>query len=547
MAKRTLGGVLLVGMVVSIAAVSAVPLPGHASDRAAVPRLDWSTCHAVYQCATTEVPLDYDDPSGRTIQLALIRRPAADPERRIGSLFVNPGGPGAAITDPVIFAGIGSALGDQVAARFDVVGIDPRGAGGSTPVTCPEAPDIDPVAEPTDSYPTEGQYAARFAYDDYLRDTCAATAGEILDHMSTADNARDMDLIRQAVGDEQLSYYGLSYGSLLGQTYAAMFPDRVRAIAVDAVLDPVTWTTGELPPFARIESGKGASEMLTTALSRCDQVSVVQCPLSGNAEARWQRIRKSLAQQPMSIGEYTLDGKTFVEYTESAFQLDRMAGVPAPTIRLWMGAVRLVETVRPHTTASKPARSELEALLERLHEATDLTTGTPGTNDVTAGAAVQHGTWCADTENPTRRQVWIDAGKAADVAGLGVGPAHVWNTSVCANWPGSNADAYRGPFDVTTATPLLMIGLTYDTVTPIAGVRAAAARFPGSRVIEVQTWGHTALGKSNGCLRPATEAYLLGQRLPAKDQLCEPDQDLYGNAADRTSRDVTTSRGEPGS
>jgi pimeloyl-ACP methyl ester carboxylesterase len=511
---------LAVALGAAVAGV-AVAVPGSAAEAPTVPELTWSSCHVAYECATATVPLDYDDPTGETIELALIRKPATDPAHRIGSLFLNPGGPGGANTDLVSFTAITSALGDQVQGRFDLVGIDPRGTGGSTPVSCPESPDVAAVPAPPDPYPTEGQYDQHFAHDEYLRQTCAATAGPILDHMSIADTARDMELIRQAVGDEQLSFYGMSYGSVLGQTYAALYPDRIRVLAVDAVLDPEPWTAGELPPFQRVDTGTTTNETVLAAFAECDRVGVLRCALAGDAKARWERVRASLAEQPLGVGDVTLDGKSFVTYTQTAFQLDHMAGVPAPTVPLWFTAVRLIDTLR-FGVAPPDALGQLSDILGQLDAGAPLAAA-----DVTGGQAVVHGTWCADAEAPTDRQAWIDAADASDIAGLGIGRPHAWAMSVCAGWPGSSEDAYRGPFDVTTSTPPLMIGLTHDTVTSLAGARTAAAHYPGSRVIEVQTWGHTSLGKSNGCMKPALEKYLIERRLPDTDLVCQPDRGLF--------------------
>lgn len=520
--------------VLAAAGAVVVAVPGDAVGQPAVPALTWTGCNAGYECATATVPLDYDDPDGATTELALIRKPAANPDSRTGTLFINPGGPGGANTDLVSFAAISSSLGDQVHERFDIVGIDPRGTGGSTPVSCPESPDIAPVPAPPEVYPTEGQYDQHFAYDEYLGQTCDATAGAILDHMSITDSARDMELIRQAVGDEKLSYYGMSYGSMLGQAYAALYPDRIRVMALDAVLDPEPWTTGQAPPFVRVDAATTVNETVLSAFDRCDQAGILGCGLSGDAKDRWQRVRTSLDEQPLAVGPVTLDDKNFAMYTQTAFQLDHMAGVPAPTIPLWMAAVRVIDTLRfgPTPPAGESALlAELGSLLDQLDAAeAAVPGGARAAEDVTGGTAKNHGAWCADTETPTDRQTWIDAAEAADVAGLGIGPAQAWAMSPCANWPGSSEDAYRGPFDVDTATPLLMIGLTHDTVTSLAGARTAAQHYPGSRVIEVRTWGHTSLGKSNGCMRPALDAYLIDQRLPADDLVCAPDEGLFGVA-----------------
>ena len=191
------------------------------------PRLRWTPCHAEtdprLQCATFRVPLDHDRRSGPTIELAVIRLPAADPARRIGSLFVNPGGPGTSGVGMVLDAATDGAdtFTAEVTARFDLVGFDPRGIHASTPLRCfqslQEALDtLPPVPFPV----TAEEEAAFERADRTLNRACQTRGGAIVDHMATANVARDLDLLRAAVGDRQLTYAGYSYGSLLGITYA---------------------------------------------------------------------------------------------------------------------------------------------------------------------------------------------------------------------------------------------------------------------------------------------------------------------------------------
>ncbi|MBO2453092.1 alpha/beta fold hydrolase [Actinomadura barringtoniae] len=546
MARRQVGVGKLIVSILAIGAVAAgvstlggteVRLGGLASasgDAPSVPKLTWSSCQVVFECATAKVPLDYDEPEGKQVTLALIRKAASDQRHRVGSLFVNPGGPGMAITDPVTFGAIASGLGPRVQARFDIVGIDPRGVGGSSPISCTAAPGTTPVKRPEGVYPSPAQYDQWFAADAYVRKSCAATAGDILQHASTADTARDMDLIRQAVGDRQLSFYGLSYGSIVGQTYAALFPKQVRAVAVDAVLDPIPTFNGTLPARLRVKSHLEAADAVKTALEHCDRAGPARCPLAGNANARFERVRRSLAEHPLQLPGLTLDDKTFMQLTGSAFGVDHITGLPLPTISLWASAVHLIDQVQQLNGSNSSQIQQVGGLIARLKKSSasvdekesDLAAG-----DVTGGMAQALGIWCVDTANPQDRDTWIKSAEAAEKAAPGYGAADTWPDSACAHWPGSSADAYRGPFNVTTATPLLMVNATHDGRTSLAGMRSAAARFPGTGVVEVRSWGHTVLGKSNRCLRPATDAYLIDQRLPAHGLQCSADDPLFGTSS----------------
>ena len=235
--------------------------------------IGWSKCYAKqgpFQCGTVQVPLDYDSPNGATISLAVIRLQATDPAHRIGSLLLNPGGPGGSGVDYVLGAGP-FLYTDEVRARFDLVGFDPRGIARSTALRCfgndrQWAPLFLPIAFP--SNPAEEQLW--MDADLYLDSACAQRGGRIADHMSTANVARDLDVLRQAVGDAKLNYAGVSYGTFLGQTYANMFPNRIRTMIIDGVLDPIAWTTGSgdgstVPFSTRLHSDQGRRRRWTSS------------------------------------------------------------------------------------------------------------------------------------------------------------------------------------------------------------------------------------------------------------------------------------------
>ena len=217
---------------------------------APVPTLHWRDCGDGFECTTAQVPLDYDQPQRPSIQLALLRLPASDRQHRIGSLFINPGGPGTSAVQ--IVRDLGRTIySPAVRARFDIVGMDPRGVGGSTPVRCYDTTEQSAEASillktaPNDP----GQLAERVTAARDFATRCAQRNGDLLDHLSTANVARDLDLLRQAVGDRQISYDGISYGTYLGTTYAAMFPGNVRAMVLDGNFDAPAYRSGGSTPF----------------------------------------------------------------------------------------------------------------------------------------------------------------------------------------------------------------------------------------------------------------------------------------------------------
>ncbi len=198
--------------------------------------LSWSACNGGLQCATLVVPLDYADPRGPTIPIAAARHPAEVPTARIGSLVIDPGGPGVSGIDDM--ANELSALTPQLLDDFDIVLFDPRGVERGDPVTCGEKPGSPPTTLSDPVPTTPSQEAATIAGLKPFAAACERASANVLPHVGSVDVARDMDRLRAALGDSGLTYMGQSYGSLLGLTYAALFPTHVRAMVLDGVIDP---------------------------------------------------------------------------------------------------------------------------------------------------------------------------------------------------------------------------------------------------------------------------------------------------------------------
>ena len=250
-----------------------------------VPVLHWAQCDGSFQCATAKVPLDYRQPLGTTIDLGVIRHPATDPAHRLGSLFFNSGGPA---TDIDGFAQAYPQVPAEVRARFDVVTFDPRGFGFSTEINCFQSPAAEqaflaglplfPVG-----HSQQKAWERRVAEFDAR---CASHGGPLLDHDSTADVARDMDLLRQAVGDPVLNYLGQSYGSLIGTVYANLFPARVGHMVFDGNVDPNADTHGgPLPTDLRQGRDIGDAQTMQAFLNLCGRAAVSSCAFSAGTPA----------------------------------------------------------------------------------------------------------------------------------------------------------------------------------------------------------------------------------------------------------------------
>jgi pimeloyl-ACP methyl ester carboxylesterase len=242
------------------------------------PPIGWTTCGSGLECANVPVPLDWRHPDGPTITLAVIRHLASRPEQRIGSLFFNPGGPGDSGVAAV--AERGEALDALTAGRFDIVGWDIRGSAGSSPVLCfanasERASFWQGLPVPT----TRTEQRRYLAKTVALAQRCGARNGELLAHITTADTARDLDHLRRLVGDRQLSYLGESYGTLIGQTYANLFPRRVRAMVLDGVVDPVAAAAGTEAVLA--SSLADTDRVFREFLRLCEAAGPDRCALAG--------------------------------------------------------------------------------------------------------------------------------------------------------------------------------------------------------------------------------------------------------------------------
>jgi pimeloyl-ACP methyl ester carboxylesterase len=443
--------------------------------------LDWSDCGDGMQCATAKVPLDYDKPSSRQISLAVIRRPASDPAHRIGSLFVNNGGPGNSAVD-FVRRDAEAVYPPEVLARFDVVGMDPRGVGRSTPVRCfDDAEEQGGFLGVLPPFPVgfEEERAFAEAQADLGR-RCLARNGDLLDHLSSANVARDLDRLRQAVGDKQLTFAGHSYGTVVGATYASLFPHRVRAIVLDSMLDPAAYTRGLGPFSLRVGSQRATSDTLRFFLASCDAAGQ-RCPFAGgDFDGLMERLRRG-----------PVFGFTYAQAVESV--RGALSFPPAwPELAAGLAAV----------SAGAPA-ARLAAEYDNGREA------------LTAIA-------CGETDNPRDPRVWPLAARIADRFTPYFGSPWAYISQACATWPGFDRDRYTGPFDRRTSAPLLVVNARYDAFSSLGRARTVADSM-GARLLTVEGPGHTLEGTDSACADDAVERYLVAGKLPAKGAVCAQD------------------------
>jgi pimeloyl-ACP methyl ester carboxylesterase len=255
--------------------------------------LDWERCGG-NDCAELEVPLDYADPDGETITLEVLRVRARDKDRRVGSLVVNPGGPGRSGIDYA--ANAAAYFGPELQRAFDIVGFDPRGVGRSTPLDCLSDSQLDVLVAADPDPDTAAEIARSDRLVRRLGRGCLDRSGALAEHMSTTEAARDIDVLRAALGDSRLSYFGASYGTFLGATYAELFPDRVGRMVLDGALDP-SLSLLEL----NLVQAKGFETALRAYVGHC--VDRGGCFLGGSVDVGTRRIRQLLDQvdrQPLA-------------------------------------------------------------------------------------------------------------------------------------------------------------------------------------------------------------------------------------------------------
>src|SRR5699024_6076448 len=277
---------------------------------APVPEVDWQACEGEdvqqFDCATVQVPSDYDNPHGATTSIAMTRLPASNPDEKIGSLFLNFGGPGGPRVQNLHSLG-GSLFTDELRAHFDIVAFDPRGVALSDPVTCfRDAETEQKFFAGMPAFPVGQKEELRtIAKTAALGVSCTIVSGDRLSTSSTANVARDMDLLRQAVGDQKLNYVGYSYGTFLGATYGKLFPDRIRTMVLDGTVDPKTYVgKGDDRSLGRrLEQHVAAAQTYQQFLQLCQDAGPKQCALAGlgDPEEVVENLFDQLSENPIEV------------------------------------------------------------------------------------------------------------------------------------------------------------------------------------------------------------------------------------------------------
>ena len=483
---------------------------------AAVPKVEWSACPAgvepEFSCSVVDVPLSYRKPGGRQIELALGLLPATDQEHKLGSVFWNPGGPGGSGRIPF-------ELSPAIHERFDVVGFDPRGIAASTPLKCFESNE-QAVSVFGSDFPLTLAEQQRFIAENIEgTDLCARNGGPIIRHMSTANVARDLDLLRRAVGDRKLNFLGYSYGTAIGAYYANLFPNKVRALTLDGVIDPVEWTSSSrsAPIEYRLGSFYGADQALDTFLAACaaDERCAFREPGVG-LRRKYDRLLARVLKAPVALGEG--DEAVVVTYQFVVYSTLGLLYEPALS-------------------------SALAELLQQVWAATEQPAARVGakqgkrnTSFLPARAAgreeVPYDGWewysaveCTDSVGPANPWQWPRYARLADQEAGPFGAPWVYFSQPCATWPAKDSDRYAGPWDRRTSNPILLIGNSVgDPATPYEDAQSTERLLHDARLLTLRDFGHTGQGGKSRCIDDAVDRYFIQGKLPRRGLVCRPDR-----------------------
>lgn len=454
--------------------------------------LTWKDCGGQSECATVTVPVDYDEPDGETTTLRAARYPATGDGTRV--LFVNPGGPGGSAID---YAGsLAGSMGESVRDAFTIVGIDPRGVGESSPLRCLSDEQFDAYAAGDPDPSSAAQVRELRAGVRELGEACARNSGELAGHVSTEEAARDMDVARAAMGQEQLDWFGASYGTQLGATYATLFPEKVGAMVLDGAVDPAQDVFG-----SALGQATGFQRALEAYVDAC--VEQETCPLGRDPEGALRAL--------------------------AAF-MDRVDDEPLPTgtdRELTKGRAFYGIAVTLYDKAGWPVLSQAlsaalrgdGSLLLRLNDLyfSRQQDGSYDGNIGWANIAVN----CLDNrERPSLAEVRAELPRFREVSPV-FGEALGWGTLGCTDWP-EPAERPQVEIDAEGASPILVIGTTRDPATPYENAKALADQL-GDREGVLLTRdgdGHTAYSSGNRCIVRTVDAYLVDGTVPKDGKRC---------------------------
>jgi pimeloyl-ACP methyl ester carboxylesterase len=466
------------------------PSPGLASFYGQ--RLDWSDCHDGDQCAKLTVPLDYRRPSGTTIRLALLKVPAADAGSRIGSLVINPGGPGEPGTS---YAALGAqAFGRPLLDHFDIVGFDPRGTGDSSPVDCLSDGQLDQYLAEDPEPSTPSELAAFRAQQHRMATGCPRLSGSLAAHVSTVEAARDMDVLRAALGESTLNYLGASYGTKLGATYAQLFPHRVGRFVLDGAVD-VSLGTRQLT----LQQAAGFQRALEAYAANCVSSSV-GCFLGDSVPQVLRTISgliDAIAAKPLPAGDRELTaGNAFYGIAVTLYSRNYWVLLTSALRAALAGDGQQLMLLADAYTSRNPDGSFQNNSMEAFFAISCL-----------------DDPWSIPTSRVPAQFPAFE--KASPV----FGKVFAWTLTSCRGFT-PRSDQPVPTIHAKGAAPIVVIGTTRDPATPFAWAVALAHQLDSGVLLRRDGDGHTGYNTGNSCIDHAVESYLVSGTVPADNTSC---------------------------
>lgn len=456
-------------------------------------KVTWRECDG-FECASIEVPLDWSDPAGPTVLIAVNRSAARKPDERIGSLLINPGGPGGSGLD--LLEGFVDTAGAELLDHFDVIGFDPRGVGKSTPVSCGSSRELDEFfvtdffVETQDDLTRAERRSAEFAQ------LCRSETGPILENVDTVSAARDMDVIRAVLGDEKLHYLGYSYGTQLGAVYASLYPHRAGRLVLDGGVDFLL-----SPEEQSIQQAAGFESALRAFIDWC--LDQRDCRLEGgteNARRQIARIAEHARDEGYPSGAVMDVNGNLMVYGMVVTLYDE---------RSWEYLMYALNEVITRGTAQGFYE------LANFYLDRDARSGEYQGNSTIAFTAIS----CLDGEDEERTiEQQREFARKAELAS----PTFGWwfsGAGSCAGWPWTAKEHVTSLESAKAADPILVVATTNDPATPYQWSVSLAEQL-GASLLTYRGEGHTAYGRSNQCVTDAVDAYLVRGELPAQGAFC---------------------------
>jgi pimeloyl-ACP methyl ester carboxylesterase len=455
--------------------------------------LEWTDCDDGMQCSTATAPLNWDDPAAGSVDLAVVRQPATGD--RLGSLLLNPGGPGGSGYD-FVKDSVDYATDEALQERYDIVGFDPRGVGKSSPVACYEPAEMDEYLYglPTNERGSDAWIAEQEASAAAFANACAERTGALLGEVDTASAAHDLDLLRAVLGDEKLNYLGFSYGTFLGATYAELYPDRVGRLVLDGALDPATSNFEVTSTQAQ-----GFESALRAYLTDC--LAGSECPFDGTVDDAMATIGALLASvdaSPITAtdgrqlgGNALLTAIIYPLYQATAwgYLSDMFEGVLQGSAD---GAMQFADAYNGRSAS-----------------------GTYLDNSTEAFMAIN----CVDySYNDDPAMMRAEAAQIEAIAPT-IGKYMSYGDISCGTWPYAFTGE-REPIHATGAAPILVVGTTNDPATPYVWAENLAEQLDSGQLVTYEGEGHTAYNKSNSCVNDTVDAYLIDGVVPESDPMC---------------------------